>query len=99
MNEIEERVYTLTDSANSLAAELYDALEMIRYDPVGATSDDMEFIQVRNRCMVDRSDLVVCYVERKTGGAFQTKAYAEKTDKLVLNIALNSKNEDILETF
>jgi hypothetical protein len=49
--------------------------------------------------MVDRSDLVVCYVERKTGGAFQTKAYAEKTDKLVLNIALNSKNEDILETF
>ena len=37
MNEIEERVYTLTDSANSLAAELYDALEMIRYDPVGAT--------------------------------------------------------------
>ena len=30
MNEIEERVYTLTDSANSLAAELYDALEMIR---------------------------------------------------------------------
>ena len=28
MNEIEERVYTLTDSANSLAAELYDALDM-----------------------------------------------------------------------
>ena len=30
MNTIEERVYTLTDNANSLAAELYDALEMIR---------------------------------------------------------------------
>ena len=48
MNEIEERVYTLTDSANSLAAELYDALEMIRYDPVGATPDDMEFMKEIN---------------------------------------------------
>ena len=42
MNQIEERVYTLTDDANSLAAELYDALEAIRYDPVGATPDDVE---------------------------------------------------------
>ena len=48
MNEIEERVYTLTDSANSLAAELFDALEMIRYDPVGATPDDMEFMKEIN---------------------------------------------------
>ena len=42
MNAIEEKVYTLTDDANFLAAEVYDALEMIRYDPVGATADDIE---------------------------------------------------------
>ena len=42
MNAIEEKVYTLTDDANSLAAELYDSLETIRYDPVGATPDDIE---------------------------------------------------------
>lgn len=42
MNQIEERVYTLTDDANSLATELYDVLEAIRYDPVGATPDDIE---------------------------------------------------------
>lgn len=45
MNAIEERVYTLTDDANSLAAELYDTLEQIRYDPVGATPDDIEYMK------------------------------------------------------
>ena len=42
MNQIEERVYTLTDDAISLAADIYDALEQIRYDPVGAHWDDPE---------------------------------------------------------
>lgn len=42
MNQIEERVYTLTDDALSLATDIYDALEQIRYDPVGATPDDVE---------------------------------------------------------
>ena len=44
-NQIEECVYTLTDDANSLAAELYDTLEAIRYDPVGATPDDVEYMK------------------------------------------------------
>ena len=42
MNAIEERVYTLTDNANTLAAELYSSPEAIRYDPVGSTPDDAE---------------------------------------------------------
>lgn len=45
MNAIEEKVYTLTDDANSLAAELYDRLEAIRYDPVGVTPDDIELMK------------------------------------------------------
>ena len=48
MNAIEERVYTLTDDANTLVAELYDSLEAIRYDPVGATPDDMEYMKEIN---------------------------------------------------
>ena len=28
--------------------------------------------QVRNKSMVDRSDLVICYVETNEGGAYQT---------------------------
>ena len=43
--------------------------------------------QITNRSMVDRSDLVVCYVEHQSGGAFQTKAYAEKSGKAVINLA------------
>ena len=48
MNAIEEKVYTLTDDVNFLAAEVYDALEMIRYDPVGATPDDVEYMKEIN---------------------------------------------------
>ena len=48
MNAIEDRVYSLTDDACSLAADLYDALETIRYDPVGADPDDMELMNEIN---------------------------------------------------
>ena len=45
MNTIEEKVYTLADDAISLAADLYGSLEAIRYDPAGATPDDMELMK------------------------------------------------------
>ena len=45
MNAIEEKVYTLADDAISLAADLYGSLETIRYDPAGATPDDMELMK------------------------------------------------------
>ena len=44
-------------------------------------------IQIRNRHMVDRSDLVVFYIERRQGGAFQTLRYAEKMGKEFVNLA------------
>lgn len=34
--------------------------------------------QTRNRAMVDRSDLAVFYVNKTSGGAYQTMKYAEK---------------------
>ncbi len=43
-------------------------------------------IQVRNRIMVDRSDLVICCIEHKSGGAYQTMKYAEKQGKKIINI-------------
>ena len=43
-------------------------------------------IQIRNRSMVDRSDMVICCVNRK-GGAYQTMQYAIKQDKAVVNLA------------
>ena len=67
MNAIEEKVYTLTDDANSLAAELYDSLEAIRYDPVGATPDDIELMkEVRGllRQALERANKVKANVGR-----------------------------------
>lgn len=41
----------------------------------------------RNRWMVEQADLVVCYVERKSGGAYRALRYAEMLGKQVVNLA------------
>lgn len=43
--------------------------------------------QVRNRSMVDRSDLVVCCIQRNSGGAYKTVQYAKKQNRKVVNLA------------
>ena len=43
--------------------------------------------QIRNRQMVDRSDLVVFCVEHRSGGAYQTMRYAQKQGKQIINLA------------
>lgn len=43
--------------------------------------------QARNRDMVDRSDLVVFYVEHEYGGAWQTMKYAVNQKKEIINLA------------
>lgn len=43
-------------------------------------------IQIRNRVMVDRSDLCVFCVTKNSGGAWQTMQYAKKKDKKIINI-------------
>lgn len=44
-------------------------------------------IQILNREMVDRADLVICYVESNHGGAWQTVKYAMDQKKKVVNLA------------
>lgn len=43
--------------------------------------------QTRNREMVDRADLILCYIERENGGAWRTVQYAMKQGKTVINLA------------
>ena len=50
-------------------------------------------IQIRNREMVDRSDLVVFCVERKSGGAYQTMRYAKRKNAVWVNVS----NSNLLE--
>lgn len=51
-------------------------------------------IQIRNKEMVDRADLVICYVEKYNGGAYKTMQHALEQNKQVINLAefLNSIN-------
>ena len=44
-------------------------------------------ITKRNRSMVEICDLIICYVERKEGGAYQAVRYAKKLDKDIINLA------------
>lgn len=62
------------------------------YDEVEVCTESSEAhpksaIQVRNRCMVDRSDLVVCCIQHKSGGAYKTVHYAVKQGKQVRNLS------------
>lgn len=43
-------------------------------------------IQIRNRAMVDRSDLCVFCVTHRSGGAYQTLRYAEKANANIINL-------------
>lgn len=43
-------------------------------------------ITLKNRWMIEQSDLVIVYVARKKGGAYTAMKYAEKLNKNVINI-------------
>lgn len=43
-------------------------------------------IQLRNREMVDRANLILCCIDHKSGGAYKTIRYAEKQGKKVINL-------------
>ena len=50
-------------------------------------------ILLRNQWMIDRSDLVMVYVERNVGGAYQAMKYAERTGKSIVILG-NKKTAD-----
>lgn len=43
-------------------------------------------IQIRNKEMVNRADLIICCIEDKKGGAYKTIKYAIKQNKQIINI-------------
>ena len=43
-------------------------------------------IRIRNRRMIDRSDQCVFYVSKSSGGAYQALRYAEKQNKMIINL-------------
>ena len=64
--------------------EYYDEIE------VCTESSDTHYksaIQVRNRNMVDRSYLVICCIQRNSGGAYKTVQYAKNQNCRIVNLA------------
>ena len=51
-------------------------------------------ITKRNKWMVVESDLVICYVERESGGAYSAIKYAKKLKKRVVNIGISDDIEN-----
>ena len=81
-------------------AELRDSIDSFQkyYDDIeicndAADSHPKSAFQIRNRQMVDRSDMVAFYVDHKGGGAYQTMRYAQKKKKNIINFALRTGKE------
>lgn len=64
--------------------EYYDSVEIC--DEAASGHFKGAFL-TRNKQMVDRSDLVLCGIERKEGGAYQAVKYAKKLKKEVRNLS------------
>ena len=61
----------------------YDSVELCEES---AAAHPKAAIRIRNRTMVDRSDLCLFYVTHPSGGAYQTMKYAEIVNKNILRI-------------
>lgn len=64
--------------------DFYDNIELCE---ASANAYPKAAIQIRNRSIIDRSNLVICYIDHKSGGACQSVKYAEKSKKTVVNVA------------
>ena len=53
-------------------------------------------IRKRNEWMIAQADLIICYVERNYGGAYQALKYAKRLGKETINLSeLNAKDRPI----
>jgi len=62
----------------------YDEIEVCG---ASASSHYKSAYRVRNRNIVDRSDLVICCVEHASGGAYAAMQYAVSKSKKIINLA------------
>ena len=72
------------DHDRSAFEDYYDSIEICE---VTAAAHPKAAIQIRNRALVDRSDLCVFFVEHPSGGAWKTLRYAASRGKALINLA------------
>ena len=64
-------------------SEYYDSVII---PEVAERSHPKNAIIKRNQCMIEKSDLVICYVDGACGGAYSAMKYALKINKKVVNL-------------
>ena len=79
-------------SRSLISSHLNDSSFRDNYDEIEICQNSAEAhyksaIQIRNRQMIDRSDLIVCCIEHNSGGAYQTIQYARNQKKEIINLA------------
>ena len=85
-------------------ARLWPQAQQKRYAEVLAAADEVRVLSgayyrgcmlVRNRYMVDRSSVCICYLTQMKGGTMYTATYAAKEDLRLINIALTDENKPL----
>ena len=66
--------------------EYYDEIEVCYESSITHLKSS---ISIRNRRMIDRSDLVIFYVRQNSGGAYKAMEYAMKIGKRIINLSEN----------
>ena len=69
--------------------EFYDEVEICKESSI---SHFKSSIQTRNHCVIDRSDIIICCLERNEGGAYKSVEYAKRHNKKIINLADMSVN-------
>lgn len=76
----------LTAAYQNNQASFEDYYDEIEVCPNAAAGHFKAAHQIRNRWMVDRSDLVIFCIQHPSGGAWQTLRYAEKRGGKYINL-------------
>ena len=63
-----------------------DYTDSIYFDELNSKPYKARIIE-RNKLMIKKSDIVITYVTHITGGAYECKALAERSGKMVINIS------------
>jgi len=77
--------YNISDVSKNTAdyERYYDEIEI---SATAAEAHPKAAITVRNSEMAERADEIICYVERKSGGAYRAVEYAKGLKKRVTNV-------------
>lgn len=76
----------LTSEYRNHAEDYHKYYDEVEISEAAAGSHYKAAFQARNRSMVDRSNLVVFYIDHNSGGAYQTMRYARKQGVPYINL-------------